>query len=482
MPRSARLIWARELRRNLAAGARLVLGRPVAPRAFRVNPEQAILLVLVSAFLAALADLARAGWPSQFNHEAIPYLAFSILLGFAAWYLVARWHGRPRQALSMLVMASAASPVFSLAQIVLALAGILPFGSVGGVAIAAYWLLVGLYLLVIFRVVAHHLQRNWTMHAAGTAGYMLVTLLPMTLVPVQPFWLPVDDEEPEARVEVNAEQVFYAQHDLLERVKHGLRRERPGVTDVYFVGFGSYADEDVFMKEVHEVRDLFDRRFDTAGRSVALINNAKTATDTPIASATNLDRTLRYLGRIMNPDEDVLVLYLTSHGSRQHRLSVDFWPLALDTIAPQRLRQILDDSGIKWKVVMISACFSGGFIEALRDENTLIMTSASAGRESFGCGAESDFTYFGQALFGDALRRTFSFIEAFQVARQHIADREQQERFPPSQPQLSVSPVMERKLARLARDLGRRVPVTAALPVTATPSTRRPTGCGAREC
>ncbi len=58
---------------------------------------------------------------------------------------------------------------------------------------------------------------------------------------------------------------------------------------------------------------------------------------------------------------------------------------------------------------MVSACYAGGFIEPLKDDRTLVITAADAHHTSFGCGAESDFTYFGKAYFDQALRATYSF-------------------------------------------------------------------------
>ena len=40
--------------------------------------------------------------------------------------------------------------------------------------------------------------------------------------------------------------------------------------------------------------------------------------------------------------------------------------------------QNLNDSGVKWKIVVISACFSGGYIEPLKDDHSLIVTAADA--------------------------------------------------------------------------------------------------------
>jgi hypothetical protein len=68
------------------------------------------------------------------------------------------------------------------------------------------------------------------------------------------------------------------------------------------------------------------------------------------------------------------------------------------------------------KVIVISACYSGGFIPALKDERTLIMTASRADRVSFGCSEEADFTYFGDALFAQALNQTDDLQQAFKLA------------------------------------------------------------------
>ena len=204
-------------------------------------------------------------------------------------------------------------------------------------------------------------------------------------------------------------------------------------------------------------RKLFDDRFDTRGRSVVLVNNPRTVLDEPLATVSNLRETLTEIGAAIDRDQDVVMIYVTSHGSRDHRISVEFPPLQLDALTPPALRKMLDDAGIKWRIVVISACYSGGFIEPLKDDNTLIMTAAAADRTSFGCGSESDATYFGDALFQHALRFEDSFVKAFEQARESIAVRERREKMtPPSEPQIFVGKAMAAKLPKLEADLRAR--------------------------
>src|SRR3546814_7133274 len=94
----------------------------------------------------------------------------------------------------------------------------------------------------------------------------------------------------------------------------------------------------------------------------------------------------------MDRDEDLLLLYLTMHATEDHELAVTFPPLLEAWITPPQLRPALDDAGIRNRVVVISARFSGGFIPDLRDARTPVVTAARADRASFGCGSESGAT------------------------------------------------------------------------------------------
>ena len=249
------------------------------------------------------------------------------------------------------------------------------------------------------------------------------------------------------------EQVLSAQARLLDGQLAGLLPGVKGEPHYYFVGFAGDATQDVFLKELLAAERLFVRRFGTARRSIILANNPQTAVTLPFASATNLYRTLSRLGQVMNPDSDVLVLFLTSHGSRDHELSVNNQPLQLDQLTPEMLRSMLKKSGISWKVVIVSACFAGGFIDPLKDERSLIITAADATSESFGCGYGENFTWFGEALLDKALRNTFSFTKAFEMTRETIRQWEDEQGETPSNPQLFVGKEIGKKLSVLERGL-----------------------------
>ena len=234
------------------------------------------------------------------------------------------------------------------------------------------------------------------------------------------------------------ERAFYSQPRILEHALASLDRSQPDRINLYFVGVAGYSEQDVFMKEVHYVSNFFKARFGTTGRSITLINNPKTVLESPAASVTSLRLALNQVGKKMDTDKDILFLYLTSHGSREHRLSLSFGSMRFDVLDPGVLRRILDDSGIKRRVVVVSSCYSGGFVEPLKNENTLVISASAPDKTSHGCSNEADFTFFGKAYFEDGLRKTDSFIEAFNIASPLIAERDAKEGYEAALPMMNV--------------------------------------------
>jgi hypothetical protein len=184
-----------------------------------------------------------------------------------------------------------------------------------------------------------------------------------------------------------------------------------------------------------------------------LINNAETLQTAPIASVTALRESAQRLAQVMDRDNDILFVYLTSHGSREKGFSLQFEPLQLRDLEPAELREILDAAGIRWRVIVVSACYSGTFIEPLRSDTTLVITAAAADRTSFGCADDNDYTYFGEAYFAGALAQTNSFVRAFELAQAAVTEREKAEGQTPSQPQIALGDGMRAKLEAFARDL-----------------------------
>lgn len=98
---------------------------------------------------------------------------------------------------------------------------------------------------------------------------------------------------------------------------------------------------------------------------------------------------------------------------------------------------------------MVSACYSGSFIDELQGDHTLVISAAAHDRTSFGCSNEAAFTYFGGAFFDRALRTETAFIAAFETARELVAARERAEGITPSLPQIAVGAAIRDKLLEL---------------------------------
>lgn len=225
----------------------------------------------------------------------------------------------------------------------------------------------------------------------------------------------------------NVEAALYNQRALLDQSFAALLPGQPGKVDLYLLAVGGDGSQEVFRRETDFVRTQFDRDFGTAGRSLALVNSRSTVEKQPMATVTSIRASLAAIAARMNRDSDILFLYLTSHGSRDHQLSLGQNGMALQNLPAAELGRLLKESGIRWKVVVVSACYSGGFIAPLKDEQTMVITAARHDRTSFGCADENDFTYFGKAFFRDALPGSASFGEAFRKASALVARREAQD-------------------------------------------------------
>jgi hypothetical protein len=247
------------------------------------------------------------------------------------------------------------------------------------------------------------------------------------------------------------EEVFYGQPRLLDEKLARIEAGNPGVPEIFFLGIAG-SEEGVFMRETITVEQLFKDRYATAGHSMILVNNLAMARTLPFATYESLSRALRRIGEQMNGEEDLLFLFLTSHGSTDHRFSIKLSPFGFSDLTPQMLRKALDDANIKHRVVVISACYSGGFIPALADENTLVITAASADRNSFGCNDTNELTDFGRAYFDEALRETRSFTEAFERAKAIIATRERANGSNTSDPQIAGGESLLPQLEWFARE------------------------------
>lgn len=250
------------------------------------------------------------------------------------------------------------------------------------------------------------------------------------------------------------------EHRKLDRALAALAPQRKGVVDAYLVSIALDSDP-VFGREARAAAAVLQRRYGAAGRTIVLAGTDGSGPSTlPRGTPGTLAVALARIAELTDKDEDVIVLYTTSHGA-PFGLYYHDADQGYGAISPNRLGAMLDELALFNRLLILSACFSGGFVQRLQSQSAVIVTAASAERTSFGCVAENDWTFFGDALINHALRKPQPLGAAFAEASGLVASWEARGGAPPSQPQLSVGA----NAARWLEPLERRVPKAATVPV-----------------
>src|SRR5215211_3775369 len=208
-------------------------------------------------------------------------------------------------------------------------------------------------------------------------------------------------------------------------------RSREGIREFYIISFGLFGPESVFASEATKAGEILRGRLQADAQLLVRFNDKRGGS----ATLPSLATALRSAGQAMDPNKDILAVFLTSHGG----------PEGLDVVAgrrrenlsPRSLGAMLNASGARYRVIIISACYSGVFARALADRRTLVITAAAPDRPSFGCEDGATWTYFGDAFFNQAFRGARTLDDAFCRARDIVARRERREGFEPSEPQMN---------------------------------------------
>jgi hypothetical protein len=425
-----------------------------------VGVDQLAALLAVNLIVWAALDRLHAERHPDFVPDGLFGWACYLLLAHLSCALVARVQSRAAPTRALIVTVLAVSP-FVLTF--LWLAGDIP------------WLVARPMLATVLALIYLAVLAVRVVGAAFGPVRLAPALVAIALVLASPWalawldldtrlWVPPEAEEAQSEDDpAAAEALLYDQPARIAAVVARVTPSQPGAPRAYFVGFAGDADPEVFSRETQFARQAFAARFGSADRSVLLINDAGDRDSWPLASLSGLGQALKLLAARMDPEQDVLVLFLTSHGSADG-LEVRNGSLPLAQLEPEDLRQVLDDSGIRWRVVVVSACYAGVFIDALKNETTAIVTASDAAHSSFGCQEDRELTWFGEAFLKEALPASDSLEEAFGKAARLIVQREDSEHEVHSNPQLYVGALMRHKLTELesSRPAGAGNPVIVA--------------------
>jgi len=258
-----------------------------------------------------------------------------------------------------------------------------------------------------------------------------------------------------------------AQGRLLDDALAAVPASTPAV-ELYTLTLGGDGKQSVFLRESDYVANMLTTRFGAYGQ-IRLVNHREHLADRPMATRENLRRAAQTLAERSGP-EDLVFIYLTSHGTAEHELVLDQPRMELADLPADELAAVLAPLKNRDKVIVISSCYSGGFIPALKDERTLIMTASRADRVSFGCSEEANFTYFGDALFAQALNQTDDLEQAFKLAKATVAERELADNFEASEPQIWAPKTVLAHWQLLRKQQARKALQSAALNDGATNS------------
>lgn len=236
-----------------------------------------------------------------------------------------------------------------------------------------------------------------------------------------------------------AEYALYKESNKLQLVLESLHASNPNRIELYSLVVAGYGTEEVFRRESRFIENLFGSQYGNRSTAIYLANSQRSLDERPLATLTSISAAIARIAERMDKENDIFFLYITSHGSKNKKISLHHNGLQLADIDSQWLAGQLKASGIKHRVVVLSACYSGGFIDDLKDDYSLIMTAAAANKTSFGCADDSLSTYFGRAYFQESLKPGVDFEEAFYKAKALIESWEVEQKMVASEPQIGTN-------------------------------------------
>jgi hypothetical protein len=429
----------------LRGGLQLLLLRRVPPESFAGSFDHLLALGLLNVLLWVGLETLHAEADALLGLDAFYGLGCYVLIGSFACALIARLDSAEANTRALLV------PLFSVAPFVLIVFWLGADLASRSDEVFSAAEIVGFIYLAALSLRVLRAAFGTVRLAPALAAVLVVVASPSILDALNldtRLWVANDDTVEADSDDSSAEPLLYDQPARIEAAVQRVAPARDGTPSVYFVGFAGDGDQGIFKREALFAEQVFAAHFGSGPRSVQLINDVEDRDTYPLATLTGLEQALRRLASRMDPDRDLLVLTLTSHGS-EDGLEVSNGSLPLLQLAPADLRAALDESGIKWRVVLVSACYSGVFLEPLKSDTTLVITAADRAHSSFGCEDDRELTYFGEAFLKSSVPTTESLEQAFRKAASLIDARETAEHKPHSNPQMYLGPLMREKLSSL---------------------------------
>jgi Peptidase C13 family len=257
-----------------------------------------------------------------------------------------------------------------------------------------------------------------------------------------------EDSDPKHYAQAMTEDTFTAESLMFEGMLDSFEADRPGEEDMYFLGVSGEAGNPLYLREAELALETLRDVYGIEGRAGILANHANNTARYPFATHNNFEASLNRIAELIDAEEDVLFLFLSSRGTQSPSLVLSQPGLILADMDPKGIKKALDDAQIKWRIIVISACYSGAFINQLADSKTLIMTSSDATDQGLGCAKSKDSTWFTQLFFEEGLKKSLGMTAAFNATVDTIK-KQQGMNQTVGLPQMVMGAEMKHKLALL---------------------------------
>jgi hypothetical protein len=210
-------------------------------------------------------------------------------------------------------------------------------------------------------------------------------------------------------------------------------------TETVVLAVGGEGYQAIFGREARRAADVLAAR--GGGPALVLSNTPEQVAAGLLASRRTVPMTLTALGKRARTG-DTIIVYLASHGGEDASISMEAPYLEFAPLTADDLARALDAAGFARRIIILSACFAGSWIDRLASPTTIIIAAAAADRTSFGCDDSRELTVFGEAMLGELADPDVSLATAFDRAKQRIAATEAAEAVEASLPEARVGAEM----------------------------------------
>jgi Peptidase C13 family len=211
-------------------------------------------------------------------------------------------------------------------------------------------------------------------------------------------------------------------------------RGKDAESRIIYVGAALHSQSRAFKEDVL-LGESIVKKMDSKALTFKMANPAfgQDASELPFATKESLYSTLEGVARIAQPNDKIVIL-LSSHGN-VGRLAVNANNQELPGLSADDLASALREVSAWPTLILVSSCFSGSVIDAIKAPNRIIYTAADKDRASFGCNFHSKNTFFIEELLGAQWDSQQSLQANFLSARERVGVREKALNIgPPSMP------------------------------------------------